>query len=43
MSYFRCLPNSTIEMVEDTGHVVEIEEPQRVAEMVSSHVDGAGG
>ena len=41
--YAANLQNATIEMVEDAGHVVEIEEPERVAELISSHVDGAAG
>ena len=41
--YAASLPNATVEMVEDAGHVVEIEEPDRVADLISSHVDGAGG
>ena len=41
--YAANLQNATIEMVEDAGHVVEIEEPERVAELISGHVDGAAG
>jgi len=37
--YAASLQNATVEMVEDAGHVVEIEEPERVAELISRHVD----
>ena len=37
------LPNATVEMIEDAGHLVEIEEPDRIAKLIVRHVDGAGG
>ena len=41
--YAANLPNATVEMIEDAGHLVEIEEPEGIAKLISSHVDGAGG
>ncbi len=40
--YAANLPNATIEMLDDAGHLVEIEEPERIAKLISGHVDGAG-
>ena len=40
--YAANLRNATIEMIEDAGHLVEIEEPDRVADLISGHVDGTG-
>ena len=39
--YSEILPNSRLEIVEEAGHAVELEEPERVAELVTSFVRGA--
>ncbi len=39
--YSEILPNSRLQIVEEAGHVVELEEPERVAELVTSFVRGA--
>jgi pimeloyl-ACP methyl ester carboxylesterase len=36
--YARALPYATLEIIADAGHLVEIEEPDRVAELVRTHV-----
>ena len=36
--YARLLPNAALEIVEGAGHLVEYEEPNRVVELITSHV-----
>ena len=38
--YGEVLPNSRLEIVEEAGHAVDLEEPERVAELVTSFVRG---
>jgi pimeloyl-ACP methyl ester carboxylesterase len=38
--YERGLPDARLELVEEAGHLVEVEEPQRVADLVKAHVAG---
>jgi pimeloyl-ACP methyl ester carboxylesterase len=39
--YSEVLPNGRLEIIEEAGHAVELEEPERVAELVTSFVSGA--
>ncbi len=36
--YARALPNSRVELIEGAGHLVEYEEPEKVAELIAGHV-----
>ncbi len=38
--FARILPNSRLEMIEGAGHLVEYEEPERIASLVANHVNG---
>lgn len=40
--YGEALPNCTVEIVEGAGHLVEIEEAERVAALIAAHVRNSG-
>jgi pimeloyl-ACP methyl ester carboxylesterase len=37
--YARLLPDARLEIVSGAGHLVELEEPERIAELVCAHID----
>ena len=39
-SYEAALPNATLEVVADCGHMVDMEQPERLAELVGAHLGG---
>ena len=40
-AYEQALPNARLELVEDCGHLVDIEQPARLAELVRAHLGGS--
>ena len=39
--YARLLPNATLELIEGGGHLLELEEPERIAERIAAHAEKA--
>ena len=39
-AYEAALPNASIEVVADSGHLVDMEQPERLAELVAAHIGG---
>ncbi|MEX2230491.1 MAG: alpha/beta fold hydrolase, partial [Dehalococcoidia bacterium] len=38
--YLEALPNARLEVVAGAGHLVDIEQPERLAELIRAHIAG---